>query len=292
MAAGKPFGDTAVITLTCQPFADGFRFLEAPKWRDGNLWVSDVFDLKVISLSPDGSEHIVTLDVPHRPAGLGFLPDGSLVIVSQADQKLLKWDGESLSVYADLKGHAVGYVNDFAVDRNGAVYVGDFGYDLIGGEASKPTSLHRVDPNGTITRAASGLEFPNGSAIVNDGRTLVVAETWVGRVAAFDLSDDGTLSNPRVFANLGERQPDGLCADTQGAIWVACYNTGEFLRIVDGGEITHRVRCEGHAISCTLGGSDRRTLFMTAFLGTEADMAAGRRNGVVLTARVDTPGPA
>jgi len=271
-------------------FAEGFLFLEAPKWRAGQLWVSDVFDRKVFALSQDGAIR-TTIAVPHRPAGLGFLPDDALVIASQADQKLLRWDGRTLAVHADLAGHAVGYLNDFAIDARGRIYVGDFGYDRVGGETPRPTSLHRVDPDGHIARIAEDLEFPNGSVIVDGGRTLVVAETWVGRITAFDLSESGELTNRRLFADLKERQPDGICADAEGAIWAACYNTGEFLRVLDGGEITHRAKVDGAAISCTLGGADGRTLFMSAFLGTEADMEAGKRASVVLAGEAEVPRP-
>lgn len=276
-----------MIAIQPQLIAEGFRFLEAPKWRDGQLWLSDVFDMKVVALSEDGSKRLATIDIPHRPAGLGFLPNGDLVIISQADQKLMRWNGKELSVLADMAGHATGYLNDLAIDAAERIYCGDFGYDVVAGETARPTALYRVDPDQTISRVADAVEFPNGSVIINEGRTLIVAETWVGRVTAFDLSPEGVLSNRRVFADTAPRQPDGLCADAEGAIWVGFYNTGEFLRILDGGTITHRVKFDGHAISCTLGGHDGKTLFMTTFLGNEADMAAGARFSSVFTARVD-----
>lgn len=274
-------------TLQPRLLANGFRFLEAPKWRDGRLWLSDVFDLKVVEMTDDGQETILTIDIPHRPAGLGFLPGGDLAIISQADQKLMRWNGTELTLLADLQGHATGFLNDMAIDNQGRIFCGDFGYDYVAGESPRPTALYRVDPGGTVTRVAEEVEFPNGSVIVNGGRTLIVAETWVGRITAFDLSADGSLTNRRLFANLAPRQPDGLCADAEGAIWVGCYNTGEFLRVLDGGTITHRIQIEGHGISCTLGGADGRTLFMTAFLGNDADMSTGKRCSGVLTARVE-----
>lgn len=276
-----------MITLESRLLAKGFRFLEAPKWQDGRLWLSDVFDLKVVELTEDGQKTVSTIDVPRRPAGLGFLPGGDLVIISQADQKLLRWNGRELSVLADLQDHATGFLNDMAIDAAGRIYCGDFGYDYVAGESPRPTALYRVDPDGQVSRVAEAVEFPNGSAIINQGKTLIVAETWVGRITAFDLSADGILTNRRLFADLAPRQPDGLCADAEGAIWVGCYNTGEFLRVLDGGTVTHRIQLEGHGISCTLGGTDGRTLFMTAFLGNDIDMAAGKRCSAVLTARVE-----
>lgn len=271
-------------------FVDDFKFLEAPKWRDGRLYVSDVFDGRVYAIDTSGDRQVVC-EVPGRPGGLGFLPDGRLIVASAMDRRLLAVDGDETRVYADLSAQAAGPVNDFAVDTRGRIYVGNFGYDFHAGEPARATPIHRVDPDGTITAVADGLEFPNGSVIINDGRTLIVAETWVGRITAFDLDAEGLLSNRRVFADLGERQPDGLCADAAGAIWVGCYNTGEFLRVLDGGMITDRLQFEGSAISCTLGSADGRTLFMTTYLGSGNEIAAGLRKSAVFTTAVEVPGP-
>ena len=269
-------------------FADGFMFLEAPKWREGLLWVADVFDHKIYALSADGRRQR-RVDVPNRPAGLGFLSGGSLILVSAKDCRLLRLDGELLIEYADLSNHAAGWLNDFAIDSHDRIYLGNFGYDFVAGEPRRTTSLHRVDPDGTIATVADNLDFPNGSVVIDGGRTLVVAETWEARLTAFDLDADGTLSGRRIFADLGKRQPDGLCADAEGAIWVGIHNTGEFLRVLDGGEITHRFQFDGSGISCTLGGPTSRTLFLTAFIGTGQDMAAKERRSAVFAVDVDVP---
>ena len=271
--------------------ADGFKFLEAPKWHDGRIWLSDVFDLKLVSVTLDGRRQAVC-DVPQRPAGQNFLPDGRHVVISAMDQTLREVRDGRLLPYADLGGLATGHLNDFAVDRAGRIYVGDFGYDYDAGEAPRPTRLYRVDPDGSVRVAIEGVEFPNGSVFVDGGRTLIVAETWVGRITAFDCAADGTLSNRRLFADLSPRQPDGLCADDEGAIWVACFNTGEVLRVRDGGEITDRFAFEGSAISCVLGGDDGHTLFMTVFLGPPEEINTEARKSAVFTARVAVPAPA
>jgi len=260
--------------------ADGFMFLEAPKWRDGQLWLSDVFDHKVHSLTADG-ERSTCLEVPNRPSGLNFLSDGSLIIVSAKDRRLLRYRGTTLTEYADLSAHTDWWLNDFAVDAKDRIYVGDFGYDFVANAPPRTTNLHRVDPDGSITVAARDVDFPNGSVIINGGRTLVVAETWKARICAFDIDANGVLSNRRLFADLDGRQPDGICADDEGAIWAGIYNTGEFVRVLDGGVITDSIKFDGSAISCTLGGETGQRLFMTAFLGTEADMAAGSRNSAI-----------
>jgi sugar lactone lactonase YvrE len=267
-------------------FADGFMFLEAPKWHDGRLWVSDVFDHKVFALSATG-ERENFVEIPNRPSGLGFLSDGSLIIASAKDSRLLRFDGAELREYADLSNHAAGWLNDFAIDARDRIYVGNFGYDFVAGEARRTTSLHRVDPDGTITTVAEQLDFPNGSVVINKGRTLIVAETWEARLTAFDLSESGELSNRRLYANLGKRQPDGICADAEGAIWAGIYNTGEFVRVLDGGKITHSVQFDGSGISCTLGGPEDHTLFLTAYIGTDEDMAAGKRNSAIFTVDVN-----
>lgn len=269
---------------------DDFIFLEAPRWNGDKLWVSDVFDHKVYRLGLDGSRE-VACEVPHRPSGLGFLPDGTPIVVSSKDFRLYRIDGNEIVEYADLTDYATGHINDFTVDAAGRIYVGNFGYDYDAGEARKTTNIHRVDPDGTISIAASDVDFPNGMVIINQGRTLVVAETWVGRLTAFDLSSDGILTNRRVFADLGERQPDGICADAEGAIWAGCFNTGEFLRVLDGGEITDRIAFDGRGVSCVIGGPDKHTLFCTVYCGPVEDLVAGKRKAAVFTHRVDAGAP-
>ncbi|MBD9638819.1 SMP-30/gluconolactonase/LRE family protein [Ensifer sp. ENS07] len=268
--------------------AEDFIFLEAPRWRDGKLWLSDVFDHKLFNLTPAG-ERVFVCEVPNRPSGQGFLPDGTHIVVSATDYKLLAVKDGTLSEYADLSGHAAGYLNDFAIDRHGRIYVGNFGYDYDAGEARKSTSLHRVDPDGSVHEVATGVNFPNGSVIIDGGRTLIVAETWDCVLAAYDLAEDGTLSNRRIFADLGDREPDGICADAKNAVWVACFNTGEVLRVLDGGEITDRIAFEGRAVSCILGGSDGRDLFCTIYAGSVEQLVQKKRLGAVYSTRVEIP---
>lgn len=270
-------------------FAEDFIFLEAPRWRDGELWVSDVFDEKVYRLGTNGSRAVVC-EVPHRPSGLGFMPDGTPIVASARDRKLMKIVGRDLVVHADLSSVAAGDVNDFAIDECGRIYVGNFGYDFHGGAPSAAADLHVVDSDGGIRVAASGLEFANGTLIMNGGRTLVVAETWCRRLTAFDRDSDGHLSNRRIYADLGTREPDGICVDAEGGVWACCFNTGEVIRVLDGGTITNRIKCSNHAISCQLGGADRKTLFCTVYTGTLEDMGLHKRLAAVYAIRVDIPG--
>lgn len=277
-----------MATVIGQPrrLASGFEFLEAPKWRNGRLYVSDVFGLAVHAIAPDGgtSEHC---KVPARPAGQGFLPDGRHIVVSAKDQRLLDITDGTAKGYADLAGIAVGPLNDFAVDGQGRIYLGDFGYDYDGGEAPRPTRLYRVDLDGAVSIAAEGVNFPNGSVVL--GGKLLVNETWEGRILSFDL-EDGHLSNPKTFAQVSPRQPDGMCLDAEGAVWVGSFSTGEFLRVRPGGEITDVIAFPGSAISCTIGGPDGQTLYMTTFEGPVAEIATGVRKSHVHAVRVAVPG--
>ncbi len=275
---------------TAKKLIDDFIFLEGPKWNGGALWSSDVFDHKVYRIYENSTREVVA-QVPHRPSGLGFLPNGTPIVASSKDFRLYSIMAGQIVEYSDLSAHATGHVNDFAIDSAGRIFVGNFGYDYDGGEARKTTNIHRVDPDGSITIAATDVDFPNGMVIINGGKTLVVAETWVGRLTAFDLSVDGILTNRRVFADLGERQPDGICADAEGAIWTGCFNTGEFLRVLDGGQITDRIAFDGCGVSCVIGGTDGHTLFMTVYCGPVEDLVAGKRKAAVFTHKATVGAP-
>lgn len=272
-------------------FADDFIFLEAPRWHDGQLWVPDVFDSILYRLDADGRKTVVLEGLPPRPNSIGFLPDGSLLIVSSFDRRILRVVDGKIEPYADLSQVTDHHLNDFAIDKDGRVYVGNFGYDLFGGASQQPTALHMIDLDASIRTAATGLEFPNGAVIINGGKTFVVAETWVGRLTAFDRAPDGSLSNPRLYADIGDRHPDGICADAEGAIWVPSFNTGEVIRVLEGGEITHHIQFEGSAIACQLGGDDGKTLFCSTYRGSIPDQVAMKRFGALYTARVDVGRP-
>jgi len=269
-----------------EKFADGFVFLEGPRWHQGKLWFSDMWGFKVYTLTEAG-ERAVVCEVPQRPSGLGFLPDGTLLVVSMADRKLLKLAGGKLAVHADLATLAGGDVNDSVTDARGRTYVGNFGYDLFGGAEQQPADLVIVEPDGAARVVARDLSFPNGTVIKDRGRTLVVAESWAGRLTAFDIAADGSLSNRRIYANLGERIPDGICLDAEGGIWVSSFNSGEFLRVLDGGEITDVVECgDKRAVACQLGGADGRTLFCLTYDGQIEDIHQQKAAGAIETVRV------
>ena len=280
-----------MIELRPDFLAEGFIFPEGLRWHDGSLWLTDVFDFTVTRIGMNGEKTTVLSGLPPRTNSMGFLPDGSMIVVASVERKLLHFVNGDLNLYADLADWAPGDLNDLAVDDAGRVYIGDFGYDHFAGAEKRETGLLLIDPDRSIRPVASGLEFPNGTAIINDGRTLVVAETWRGLLTAFDRAEDGSLSNKRLFAELPGRNPDGICADAEGAIWVPSFNTAEVFRVLDGGRITHRASMPGGTASCVLGGEDGLTLFAGCYAGTDEQCMAGERRGQVHMLSVDVPGP-
>jgi sugar lactone lactonase YvrE len=270
---------------------DGLTFPEAPRWRDGRLWFSDFYTHRVLTVTPDGTAKTI-VEIPQRPSGLGWTPDGTLLVVSMLDRLVLKLrlDG-TLRVHADLSAVATGPCNDMVVDGEGRAYVGNFGYDRHKGEPPRTTCLARVDPDGRVSRAAEDLFFPNGTVITPDGRTLIIGETQAHRLTAFDVAPDGTLDNRRVWASLDESVlPDGMCLDAEGSIWVSDARGPALLRVREGGRVEDTISTGGrYAFACMLGGADRRTLFVCTSTGSGPAMA-DKRDGAIETVRVDVPG--
>ncbi|MDT7797470.1 MAG: hypothetical protein QOI78_903 [Actinomycetota bacterium] len=258
--------------------ADGFSYLECPRWHDGRLWVSDFYTEKVVAIDGRGGTEVVA-EVPGQPSGLGFLPDGRLLVVSMRDHRLLVRDESgSLTEHADLSGVVSGVLNDMVVDDRGRAWVGNFGFDLMGGAPVRYTTLTRVDADGSVSVAAEELGFPNGMVLL-PGNVLVVAETFAGRLTAFDIGEDGELSGRRVWAQFGETPqtddvgeavqllevaPDGICADAEGAIWVADAVHNRVIRVQEGGRILDEINPGTGVFACMLGGDDGRTLFLCA----------------------------
>jgi sugar lactone lactonase YvrE len=268
--------------------AGDFIFLESPRWHDNSLWVSDIWDCKVYRVGRNGDRTVVC-EVPERPSGLGFLSDRTPIVVSMGDRSLYKIVNGKLSKHADLSDIATGDLNDMLVDDKDRAYVGNFGYDPSKGSSPANANIALVLPDGSARVVADDLNFPNGAALLDGGRTFVVAETWARCLTAFDRMPDGSLRNRRVFANLGDRTPDGICADSEGGVWVSSLVTGEFIRVL-GGTITDRILCVGkRAIACMLGGEDGRTLFCSTFQGELEDIRSRRRAGAIETVRVEIP---
>ena len=268
---------------------DGLYFPEGPRWHDGRLWFSDFYAHEVVAVDLQGRRETIVA-VPEQPSGLGWLPDGRLLVVSMKDRKVMRLDPDGLKVHADLRHLAAFNCNDMVVDTDGRAYVGNFGFNHYIGEKPAPAPLIRVDPDGAASLAAEGLMFPNGTVITPDGGTLIVGETRGKRLTAFDRAADGGLSNKRVWADLGDNYPDGICLDAEGAIWVADPRNNMVIRVLEGGEVTDTVStADLGAFACMLGGDDRCTLFVcTAKMSGPG--AAETRSGRIEMVGVDVPG--
>jgi sugar lactone lactonase YvrE len=270
----------------------GLAFPESPRWRGDRLWFSEKRAHRVMTVDVHGTTAIAAV-VVGEPSGLGWTPDGDLLVVSMTDQRLLRMTGGTLHEVADLGRLARGKCNDMVVDSKGRAYVGHFGYDLLAGESPAPASLIMVAPDGEFREVADGLAFPNGCVITQDARTLVVAESGANRLTAFDIAEDGGLSGRRVFADLAQTVPDGICMDAEGAIWVADPLGHEAVRIRPGGQILERISTgEQGAFACELGGSDGRTLFICTYAEAETMGPQGAATGCITMIDVEVPSAA
>ena len=264
--------------LAARTLASGFSFLECPRWRAGRLYVSDFYTGRVLAFDSDG-RHERICEVSGQPSGLGFLPDGSLLVVSMIDRSVLRWRAGKLERYADVSSLAAFHANDMLVDEEGGAYVGNFGWDLTQSPTIRATTLARIDPRGTVTAAAEDVVFPNGMVLADGGRTLLVAETFAARITAFDRDSSGLLSNRRVWASLAQEAfttvsaaidsgaplPDGMAIDAEGAVWIGDAGGRAALRVAQGGAILDRVATgELTPYAVALGGPDGRTLFICA----------------------------
>lgn len=274
-----------------ETFVEGRAFTEGLRWHEGHLWFSDMHDHTVFRADPSGKlEEMCT--VAGLPSGLGWLPDGDLLIVSMMDRKVLRRGaGGEVALHADLSALAPRRTNDMVVDARGRAYVGNFGFDFDKGEAVTGTVLLRVDPDGSVRKAADDLIFPNGMAITDNGRTLIVAETFGARLSAFDIADDGSLANRRIFAQFTDGSvPDGIAADAEGGVWAASPTTSACIRIASDGTITNRIETGRQAIACALGGDDGRTLFMSVADSTKHDACRASMNAAIVSCAVSIPG--
>lgn len=279
--------------------AEGLYFGEGPRWHEGRLWFSDFWAHAIKSVSLVGDVRIEVEVDGDRPSGLGWLPGGDLIFVSMERRKLMRRgpDGQ-VREHADLSGVATWHCNDMVVDAEGRAYVGNFGFDLdhllAERAAGRGEDLHTstadlamVTPDGKVTRAATGLRFPNGSVITPDGKTLIVGESMGGALAAFDIAADGTLSNPREWASIRPRLPDGICLDAEGAVWVANPSAPECVRVAEGGEVLEVIDTGQNCYACMLGGDDGRTLFMLTAPSSIPGEVSAAPKGKIVVAQVD-----
>lgn len=291
---------------TLNTLAEGGAFFEGPRWHDGRWWVSDFYRHGVYTYDTGGKEELI-LTVENQPSGLGWLPDGSLLVVSMKDHRLLRHSTDgTVDELADLSEHCGGHLNDMVVDGQGRAWIGNFGFDLMAVADPQTTTLVRVDPDGSVTLAADDVAFPNGSVVTPDGSTLIVGETLGCCYTAWTIADDGTLTDRREWAQLAPRPtmgpfaemlpqvtvgPDGCCLDAEGHIWSADALGRRCIRIAPGGDIVDEITAPGglSIFACMLGGEDGRTLLLCAAPDYFEQNRSVAREAVLLTTTVDVP---
>jgi sugar lactone lactonase YvrE len=289
----------AMMGRTTRLLCEGIYFGEGPRWRHGRLWFSDFFAHAVKSVSLAGDLR-TEFEIDDQPSGLGWMPDGSMLIVSMVRRRVLRRsvDGE-LSTHADLSELASFHCNDMVVDAAGGAFVGEFGFDLdaevdargIGAVITDHATakLFRISPEGTVSVAASDMHFPNGTVITPDGATLIIGESLGGALTAFDLGADGSLSRRRLWASTLPRAPDGIALDAEGRIWIANPIAPECALLAQGGEVVEVIDTGQPCFACMLGGENGRTLFMLTAAASNADRAVAAATGKLLVATVDAP---
>ena len=266
----------------------GLAFGESPRWHDDRLWFSNWVAQEIVAVDLEGkSEVIARVPFPSFPFSIDWLPDGRLLLVSASDRPLLRREPDG-----ELVTHAIlsrGW-NEIVVDGRSNAYINGVGFDLLAGEAFAPGIIALVTPDGSARQVADGIAFPNGMAVTPDNQTLIVAESYARRLTAFDIEEDGSLSNRRVWADLGDGVPDGICLDAEGAVWYGDVPNKRCVRVREGGEVLQTIDLDRGCFACMLGGVDNKTLFMMAAKwGGPAAMAEAPRTGQVLTAQAPAP---
>ena len=269
--------------------ASGFGFVEGPRWRDGLLWFSDMGDKLVRTVDLDGNVAEV-VRVEARPSGLGWLPDGRLLVVAMNDMAVMRLEPDgTLVLHADISSLASAPCNDMVVDSRGNAYVGNPGYDMRNPPDPLPAAeLVLVRPDGSAEVVDRELVFPNGPVVTPDGRTLIVAETMGRRLTAFTIDEDGRLSDRRLFADLGRRGPDGIALDSEGCVWFADAFGDACVRVREGGEVTDVIETGRGCFACALGGPEGRTLLLLTGEGFNGD-AMRRRTAAIEAVDVTVP---
>jgi sugar lactone lactonase YvrE len=277
-----------------QVLLTGLSFGESPRWHEGRLWLADWGAGEVLAVDAAGQREVMArVDFMAFPMCIDWLPDGRLLIVAARDGKLLRQEPDgSLVTHADLTGLADKGLpwNEIVVDGRGHIYLNNQGFDFPGAEFA-PGTIALLTPDGGARQVAGGIAFPNGMAVTPDNATLIVAESYGQQLTAFDIAADGSLARRRVWADLGDGAPDGICVDQDGAVWYADVPNRRCVRVREGGEVLQVVSLDRGGFSCALGGPGRTTLFIVAteWHGT-GQMGDQARTGQVLTAPAPAPG--
>jgi sugar lactone lactonase YvrE len=277
-----------------QQLLDGLSFAESLRWHQDRLWLADWGAQEIVAVDGQGRPEVMArVDFPAFPMCIDWLPDGRLLIVAARYGRLLRQEPDgSLVTHVDLRGLSdPGHPwNEIVVDGRGNAYLNNQGFDFPGGEFA-PGTIAMLKPDGSARLVADGIAFPNGMAITPDNSTLIVAESYGQKLTAFQIAADGSLSQPRVWADLGDGVPDGICLDAQGAIWYADVPNQQCVRVREGGDVLQTIQLDRGCFSCALGGPNRTTLFMAAthWRGTER-MNDASQTGQLRTARAPAAG--
>jgi sugar lactone lactonase YvrE len=294
--------------------AEGIHFGEGPRWHENKLWFSDMQGFKVMTLDLENNLETVC-EIPNQPSGLGWLPNGDLLIVSMTDRKILKFSNGLLSTHADLSKYISYNCNDMVVSKNGTAYVGNFGMKDAQDKVKK-TRLMIVKEDGEVIEGPDKLSFPNGTVITEDGKTLIVGETLAGKLTSFEISSDGLLENRKTWATIASPivlgfikflrklgvvfpetggsskfyVPDGICLDEKNGIWVASPTSSSVIRVEKGGKITNEIKTPKNAYACMLGGTDRKTLYILVAESSDADICRASPKGEIYSTEVNIAG--
>ena len=276
-------------TLQTQVVVQNLAFPEGPRWHKGRLWFTDQHARAVYAMDEEACLETIA-HTEDLPGGLCWLPDGSTLVVYMTERRLMRISGSTLTQYADLSQYASFHCNDMVADKQGRVYIGNFGFDLHAGAAVRNAEIILVDTNGKVEIFSNEVVFPNGSVITPDGQMLLVAETFAHRITAFQLDARGRAHTHSEWANLGAVTPDGICLDAENALWVASPGTRQLIRAKQGGEVNAQCKTHGTPYACMLGGVDRLSLFVcTSETDSPAD-AARLKSGRIEKVRVEVPG--
>lgn len=268
---------------------DGLAFPEGPRWHDDRLWFTDQHAGTVCAVTPAGVLEIIA-ETDDLPGGLGWLPNGTLLVVYMTQRRIMQLVQGRLVEYANLADFASFHCNDMLVDQDGRIYAGNFGFDLHGGAAVDSAELIQIDPDRRCRVVADDVVFPNGSALTPDGRQLLVAETFAHRIRRFERDTTGNLTTAGIWAELDDATPDGICLDADGALWIASPGTTMLIRVQPGGAVSDQCETIGTPYACMLGAKDRRTLYVCSAETDDPQQAAAQRTGRIEQVRVDVAG--
>ena len=275
-----------ILSESTRTLVDGLAFAECLRWHDGRLYFSDMHAQRVLAVDMQGRAEVIC-ELDDRPGGLGWLPDGRLLVVAMTTRRLYRLDRDGLRVAADLAPRVPWYLNDMAVDPRGNAYIGNIGFDYFGGEAFRPATLWLVEPGGAMRPVADDVYSPNGPAITPDGRTLIVAESSAARLTAFDIAADGSLANRRIWAELPGGVPDGIALDGAGRVWSAMFGGKALWLSAEGRGVIARHAIERDCYACSVGGTDMRSLFVATATSHDPEECRRLLGGRIEIMRID-----